>query len=73
MPGILAPPEWIEAVSRLHLPPRSDRKLQQLMDRNNEGLLNPDERADLEALVEMSESLSLVRAEALRLLGRRPA
>ena len=43
------------------------------MDRNNEGLLTEAERADLESLVELSERLSLVRAEALKLLGRKPA
>lgn len=30
------------------------------------------DRADLESLVELSERLSLVRAEALHLLGRKP-
>ena len=42
------------------------------MDRNNEGLLTGTERADLESLVELSERLSLVRAEAIHLLGRKP-
>ncbi|MFT5524187.1 MAG: hypothetical protein ACI9HK_002138 [Pirellulaceae bacterium] len=42
------------------------------MDRNNEGQLTPSEFEELESLVEMSESLALVRAEALRLLGRKP-
>ena len=42
------------------------------MDRNNEGRLSSDERDELESLVELSESMSLVRAEALRLLGRSP-
>jgi hypothetical protein len=42
------------------------------MDRNNEGQLTQAEFAELETLVEMSESLSLVRAEALHLLGRHP-
>ena len=42
------------------------------MDRNNEGLLTDTERADLESLVELSERLSLVRAEAIHLLGRIP-
>jgi hypothetical protein len=32
------------------------------MDRNNEGLLSEDEKAELQALVEISEELSLVRA-----------
>jgi hypothetical protein len=68
-----APVEWVETVSNLGLPAKADRRLQQLMDRNNEGLLTEVERADLEFLVELSERTSLVRAEALRLLGRQPA
>jgi len=72
MTAIPAPPEWVESVSRLKFPPRTDRRMQVLMDRNNEGQLTPGEREELESLVEMSESLSLVRAEALRLLGRKP-
>jgi hypothetical protein len=40
------------------------------MDRNNEGLLAEVEREELESLVELSERLALVRAEALHLLGR---
>jgi hypothetical protein len=42
------------------------------MDRNNHGQLNLTERAELETLVELSESLSIVRAAAIHLLGRRP-
>jgi hypothetical protein len=70
---ISAPSDWVESVSKLRLPTRADRRLSELMDRNNEGQLNADELAELEALVEMSEELSLVRAEAIRLLGRKPA
>jgi len=69
---VSAPVEWVEAVSELRLPARADRKLQELMDRNTEGLLDERERSELEALVEVSEQLSLVRAEAFRLLGRKP-
>lgn len=42
------------------------------MDRNTEGFLTESERAELETLVELSEQLSLVRAQALQLLGRKP-
>ena len=69
---IEAPLEWVEAIGSLRLPPKADRRLQELMDRNNEGLLTEDDRADLESLVELSERLSLVRARAVLLLGRRP-
>ena len=40
------------------------------MDRNTEGLLQESERGELEALVELSEQMSLVRGEALQILGR---
>lgn len=67
-----APFEWVESITMLRLPEHADRRLQVLMDRNNEGALTEQERADLAALAELSERLSLVRAEALHLLGRKP-
>lgn len=67
-----APLEWVESITMLRLPEHADKRLQELMDRNNEGRLNEQERADLAALVELSEQLSLVRAEAFHLLGRKP-
>lgn len=72
MSVISAPLDWVESVGRLKLPPRADRRLQDLMDRNTEGKLTKRDQEDLEALVELSETLSLVRAEALHLLGRQP-
>jgi len=69
---IAAPVNWVEAVGKLHFPAKADRRLQELMDRNNEGLLEPSEREELDALAELSEQLSLVRAEALQILGKRP-
>jgi len=67
-----APVEMIETLAAMRLPPKADRRLQRLMDRNTDGLLTPTEREDLEALVEWSETISLIRAEALHLLGRKP-
>ena len=67
-----APLEWVESVGNLRLPPKADQRLQELMDRNNDGLLTEAERSDLESLVELSERISLVRAEALHLLERIP-
>jgi hypothetical protein len=67
-----APLQWVETVATLKLPDQADRHLQDLMDRNNEGKLTEQERADLAALAELSERLSLIRAEALHLLGRQP-
>ena len=70
---IQAPREMVEAVAALRLPRTADQRLQKLMDRNTNGLLNGEERDELESLVDWSESISLMRADALQLLGRRPA
>ncbi len=67
-----APLDWIESIGDLGLPAKADRRLQELMAHNNEGLLGEKEREELEALAESSERLSLVRAEALHLLAKRP-
>jgi hypothetical protein len=69
---IAAPVDWIEAVGNLRFPSKADHRLQELMDRNNEGVLQESEREELEALVELSERLSLVRGEALQILGKQP-
>jgi hypothetical protein len=69
---VSAPTEWVESVSELRFPPRTNRRLQELMDRNTEGNLSEEDRDELASLVELSESLSLVRSQALILLGRTP-
>ena len=67
-----APLDWVEAVGNLHFPTKADRRLQELMDRNSDDLLDSVERDELEALVELSEQMSLLRGEALQILGKRP-
>lgn len=69
---IQAPVELVETVASLRFPPLADQHFQQLMDRNTEGVLTPEARRELEALVELSETLALVRSQAIHLLGRRP-
>ena len=73
MSVIQAPLDLVEAFAEFRLSPKMDQRLQELMDRNSNGLLTEPERVELEALVEMSESISLLRARALHLLGRKPA
>ena len=69
---VAAPLDWVEAVGNLHFPSKADHRLQELMDRNTEGLLQESEREELESLVELSEELSLVRGAALQILGKQP-
>ncbi len=69
---IPAPVDLMEEVATLRLPAKAEARLQTLMGRNNDGRLSPDEREELEALAELSETLSLVRSRVLHLLGRAP-
>ncbi len=69
---IRTPRELLEQVAALRFPAKTDQRLQGLMDRNNEGALTLQEREEMESLVEMSETMSLMRAKALRVLGRKP-
>lgn len=47
------------------LPKQKQQRLDELMDRNNEGQLSKTERAELEALVEEGEALSLANTRML--------
>lgn len=62
----------LEDAAELRFPSKTNQRMQRLMDRNNDGLLTPDEQDELAALVELSEAISLVRGQALQLLGRCP-
>jgi hypothetical protein len=73
MPTVEAPLEMVEALAALRFPEKTDAHLQSLMDRHTEGQLSEVERQELEALVELNERLALLRAQALRVLGRKPA
>jgi hypothetical protein len=72
MTTIESPLEFVEALATLRFPKKTDALLQDLMDRNTDGRLNEPERNELEALVELSERLTILRAQALRILGRKP-
>ena len=66
------PVEFVESLAGMRFPAKSDRRLQQLMDRNTNGELSSAEREELESLAELSETMSLFRGQAMHLLGRRP-
>ncbi len=70
MTTIETPVELVTSAADFRFPPKIDGHLQALMDRNTEGQLSEAEREELEALVELSETISLLRVPALRVLGR---
>jgi hypothetical protein len=69
---VATPVDWLETVGNLRIPAKADHRLQDLMEKNSEGQLSQPEKEELEAMVELSEQLALIRGEALQLLGKRP-
>jgi hypothetical protein len=67
---IRIPRELMEELAGLRFPAKTDKRIHDLMNRNNDGRLSQSEREELESLVEMSETMSLMRAKALRVLGQ---
>ena len=54
-------------LARLRMPDPLVRRLQQLLDRQDDGeLLSEEERAEAESLVELSDLLALLRLRAAR-------
>ncbi len=49
-------------LARLHLPEAIDRRLQSLLDKQNQGSqLSPDEEAEAEGIVDLADLLTLLR------------
>jgi hypothetical protein len=65
---VTVPREALEALESFRLPAQLDRRLQDLMDRNNEGLLTAVERDELSGLADLSERMALHRAQVHQLL-----
>ena len=62
----IVPDENVDAFAAPRLPAASDRRLQSLVDGGNrDGRLTAGEQAEPEALVEISEAISLARADAV--------
>ncbi len=65
---VSVPREALESLQAFRFPSKLDKRMQELMDRNNEGVLTASERDELEGLVELSEDIALQRAQLQVLL-----
>ena len=64
--------EFVETVANFQFPSKVNQRLQELMDRNNDGKLCGSEVQELETLAELSTSFSRLKAQAFHLLERSP-
>ena len=66
------PAAILEDVANLNFPPETEARMTLLMDRNNDGSLSHTEQDELAALVRWGHRISLLRARAMLVLGRKP-
>jgi hypothetical protein len=59
----------LQAIANLQLDPPTRKRLDELSDRANEGQLTPDERAEYQAFIGVSEFLGLAQLRARVRLG----
>lgn len=71
MEAVSVPTDFLEQLAAMRLAPEADARIQALMDRSDEGRLTAEERAELAALASLSQQMSIIRARALLLLGRK--
>jgi hypothetical protein len=67
---IEAPLDFVQELAAFQFPASTQERLDRLMERNAEGVIEPAEREELKALVELNERLSILKGRALLLLGR---
>ena len=65
--------ELLQAVAALQSDPADEARFHELADRNAEGVIGPDERRELDAIVSANTLLSVLRAEARASLRQRAA
>jgi hypothetical protein len=68
---IRIPAEFLEEVADFQFPPAIQDQIARLMDKNTEDQLSEDERKELQALVELSELVSLMKGRAKLLLRQK--
>jgi hypothetical protein len=69
---MVVPRNDLEMIADARFPPGVDYRMQDLMERNNNGQLNAAEHEELKGLADMSMIWSLVRARAMIALKRKP-
>ena len=65
--------ELLHAVAALESDPADEARFHELAERNAEGVIAPEERRELEAIVSANTLLSILRAEARATLSQRAA
>ena len=72
MEMVPTPRTLLEQMADMRFDPATDARLQDLMERNNFGELNATEKQELERYAMLNQRMSIVRGQAMFVLGRKP-
>jgi hypothetical protein len=61
---LLVSPDSARAVLAMHFSPADEQKMRELMEKNNQGTITPDEQAEMEAFRRIGSFLAIVQAKA---------
>ena len=65
------PREFLEQAADLEFDPGIDARMQDLMERHNFGELTETERRELAGYVALNQRMSIIRGQAMLILGRK--
>jgi hypothetical protein len=71
MDMVPTPRELLEQMADLRFDPEDNERLQILMDRNNFGELTEAEQKELARYVALNQRMSIIRGQAMLVLGRK--
>jgi hypothetical protein len=57
-------PDFAHAISELHFTDRAKKRIQKLLDKNNKGTINQNERVELDRYLRVGQFLDLIQAKA---------
>jgi hypothetical protein len=61
---LVVPPEFAQALTALRFSSEDEARMRELMERNNQGALTPDEAAQMEAFRRIGSFLAIIQAKA---------
>ena len=61
---LVVSPDSAKAVLSMHFSPADEQKMRELMEKNNQGTISPDEQAEMEAFRRIGSFLAIVQAKA---------
>ena len=61
---LLVSPDSAQALLSIHFSPNDENRMRELMEKNNQGSISPEEQSEMEAFRQIGSFLAIVQAKA---------